>query len=168
MRRIARAAWVAPRPTKIIGRRAETIHSAARAISPGSGEIGRISCGDVAEVGLGGHVLGAEALHQKAIAIILEALAARDVLLVADAVAFAQIDDPPCLIGRQRQAPVQCGRLGPGRKGQHQAGREECKAGRQSDERVEGKVSHAEILPRSPHFVVSRNGPDAGMRHAWI
>ena len=56
--------------------------------------------GDVAEVGLGAHLLGAEALDEQAVAVVFDALAAGHVFLVADAVAFAQVDDPPALAGR--------------------------------------------------------------------
>ena len=62
---------------------------------------------DVAEIDLRAHVLGGEALHQQAVPVILDALAAGDVFLVADAPAFTQVDDPPARPGRQRQAPVQ-------------------------------------------------------------
>ena len=42
----------------------------------------------------------AEALDEQAVAVVFDALAAGHVFLVADAVAFAQVDDPPALAGR--------------------------------------------------------------------
>lgn len=83
--------------------------------------VGGEAAGDVAEVGVGAHALVGEALHQEAVAVVLDALVAGDVFLVADALARAPLDDTPAHAGRQRQAPVEGGRLGQRAAGGQQA-----------------------------------------------
>ena len=56
--------------------------------------MGGEAAGDVAEVDVGAHALVGEALHQQAVAVVLDALVAGDVFLVADAVAFGHHQHP--------------------------------------------------------------------------
>ena len=127
---------------------------------PAGGERGAVlgqPGGDVAQVGLGVHLLGVGALHQQAVAVVLDALAAGHVFFVADAVAFAQVDDPPALAGRQRQAPVEGGRVGSGARRQQQAGGESREADRETTE----KSAHEASLPRSKRFVGGLNSHES-------
>ena len=87
--------------------------------------VGGEAAGDVAEVGLGAHALVGEALHEKAVAVVFEPLATGDVLFMADALAFAQVDDAPARPGRQGQAPVEGGGFGAGGAGRQQGRRAE-------------------------------------------
>jgi hypothetical protein len=76
---------------------------------------------DVGQIGLGVEVLGHHALYDDAVPVVFNTLATGDVLLVADAVALAEIHDAPGLAGGQREGPAQGGRFGGGRQAGHDA-----------------------------------------------
>ena len=79
----------------------------------------------MAEVDVGAHALVGEALHEQTVAVVLEPLVAGDVFLVADALAFAPLDDAPAHAGRERQAPIEGGGFGQRAAGcQHGRGRQ--------------------------------------------